>query len=158
MLESRSTHTSPLLAHLPFHTASAPRAHTAPNAHPRRVPHLATTPRIPGHTHIGGGEETSQKHGCGRGDGATQQVGGGGEDNDVAWEWLWGPRTAAEIGEAAVAQFVAELMAERTSHGGGSGAGGAGGSAGAMLALAVMVSVEDKGRRGRKRRRAWWRC
>ena len=55
----------------------------------------------------------------------------GGEDNDVAWRWLCGPRTAAEIGEAAVAQFVAELMAERTSRSGGSGAGGAGGSAGA---------------------------
>lgn len=72
-------------------------------------------------TRIGAGGSgaggTSQKRGRGRG--ATQQGGGGGDDNDAAWEWRWGPRSMAEIGEAAVARFVAEFMAERA--GGGSG-------------------------------------
>jgi hypothetical protein len=71
----------------------------------------------------------------GGGAGATQQPGGGGggEENDVRWEWRWGPRAAAEIGEAAVARFVAEFMAERASGGGGAGrnaADGAGGEEG----------------------------
>ncbi|KAF8272190.1 MAGE family-domain-containing protein [Lactarius quietus] len=67
------------------------------------------------------------------GAGATQQPGGGGgEENDVAWEWRWGPRAAVEIGEVAVARFVAEFMAERASGGGaaGSAGGGAGGEEG----------------------------
>lgn len=77
----------------------------------------------------GGAGGTSQKRGRGRG--ATQQ-GGGGDDNDAAWEWRWGPRSMAEIGEAAVARFVAEFMAERASGGGGamSGAAGDGGGDG----------------------------
>src|SRR5580698_9946122 len=71
----------------------------------------------------------------GGGAGATQQPGGGGggDENDVRWEWRWGPRAAAEIGEAAVARFVAEFMAERASGGGGAGrnaADGAGGEEG----------------------------
>ena len=51
----------------------------------------------------------------------------------MRWEWRWGPRAAAEIGEAAVARFVAEFMAERASGGGGAGrnaADGAGGEEG----------------------------
>ena len=31
----------------------------------------------------------------------------------AAYEWRWGPRAAAEVGERAVAQFVAEFMAVR---------------------------------------------
>src|SRR5260221_14411447 len=87
-------------------------------------------------TRIGAGGSgaggTSQKRGRGRG-GATQGGGsGGGEDHDAAWEWRWGPRSMAEIGEAAVARFVAEFMAERASGGGGArgnavGGGGGGG-------------------------------
>jgi melanoma-associated antigen len=80
-------------------------------------------------TRIGGAGGTSQKRSRGRGRGTTQQGGvGGGEDSDVAWEWRWGPRAASEIGEAAVAGFVAEFLAERTSRGVGGGPGGAGGS------------------------------
>jgi hypothetical protein len=83
-------------------------------------------------TRIGAGGSgpggSSQKRGRGRGGGATQQAGGG-EDDDAAWEWRWGPRSMAEIGEAAVARFVAEFMAERASGGGG-GAGGDGGGDG----------------------------
>ena len=80
-------------------------------------------------TRIGGAGGTSQKRSRGRGRGATQQGGvGGGEDSDVAWEWRWGPRAASEIGEAAVAGFVAEFLAERTSRGVGAGPGGVGGS------------------------------
>ena len=76
-------------------------------------------------TRIGAGGSgaggTSQKRGRGRGGGATQQSGGsgGGDDSDAAWEWRWGPRSMAEIGEAAVARFVAEFMAERASSGSG---------------------------------------
>ncbi|KAI9432402.1 MAGE-domain-containing protein [Lactarius indigo] len=58
--------------------------------------------------------------------GATQAGGAGGEENDVVWEWRWGPRAAAEIGEAAVARFVAEFMAERASRGGAGAGGGPG--------------------------------
>jgi len=65
----------------------------------------------------------------GVGAGATQQPGGGygsvDEENDVVWEWRWGPRAVAEIGEAAVARFVAEFIAECA---GGDGAGGEEGS------------------------------
>jgi len=72
-------------------------------------------------THIGasggGAGGTAQKRGRGGGRSATQQNGAG-EDSDVAWEWRWGPRAMAEIGEAAVAHFVAEFMAERASRGG----------------------------------------
>ena len=78
-------------------------------------------------THIGGGGGASQKRSRGRPGGATQQGSGGGEDSDVAWEWRWGPRAMAEIGEAAVARFVAEFMAERASSGAGAGAGAGGG-------------------------------
>ncbi|KAH9987059.1 MAGE family-domain-containing protein [Russula vinacea] len=68
-------------------------------------------------TRIGGAGSggASQKRGRGRPGGATQQGSGGGEDNDAAWEWRWGPRAMAEIGEAAIAHFVAEFMAERAS-------------------------------------------
>ncbi|KAF8465443.1 MAGE-domain-containing protein [Russula ochroleuca] len=71
----------------------------------------------------GGASGASQKRGRGRPGGATQQGSGGGEDNDAAWEWRWGPRAMAEIGEEAIAHFVAEFMAERASGGGGSGGG-----------------------------------
>lgn len=47
--------------------------------------------------------------------GATQQ----GDDNYAAWEWMWGPGSMMEAGEAAVLRFIAGLMAERTSGGGG---------------------------------------
>jgi melanoma-associated antigen len=100
-------------------------------------------------TRIGGAGGTSQKRGRGRGSGATQQ-GGGGEDSDVAWEWRWGPRAAAEIGEAAVARFVAEFMAERASCGGGGGAGGTGGSAGASAGAGGDGEGSDEGGGGHR--------
>ena len=106
-------------------------------------------------TRIGGIGGTSQKRGRGRAGGTTQQGGGGGEDNDVAWEWRWGPRAAAEIGEAAVAQFVAEFMAERASRGGGAGAGGAEGGSGAATGAGGDGEGSDEeggGRRGRAQR------
>ena len=34
-------------------------------------------------------------------------------DGEVAWEWRWGARAMTEIGEAPVARFVAEFIAER---------------------------------------------
>ena len=77
----------------------------------------------------------------------TAQQAGGGEENDVVWEWRWGPRAAAEIGEMAVARFVAEFMAERASGGGGTGrnsGGGAGGEEG---------SDEEVGGRGARAHR-----
>ncbi|KAI9461517.1 MAGE-domain-containing protein [Russula earlei] len=77
-------------------------------------------------TYIGAGSgragETSQKRSRGRGGGAMEQSGAGdGEDSDVACEWRWGPRAVAEIGEAAVARFIAEFMAERANRVGGPG-------------------------------------
>jgi melanoma-associated antigen len=106
-------------------------------------------------TRIGGVGGTSQKRGRGRAGGTTQQGGGGGEDNDVAWEWRWGPRAAAEIGEAAVAQFVAEFMAERASRRGGADAGGAEGGSGAATGAGGDGEGSDEeggGHRGRAQR------
>jgi hypothetical protein len=76
-----------------------------------------------------GGAAQKRRRGGG---GATQQPGGGGggEENDVVWEWRWGPRAAAEIGEVAVARFVAEFMAERASGGAAVGRNGGGGEGG----------------------------
>jgi len=39
------------------------------------------------------------------------QQNGAGEDNDVAWEWRWGPHAMAEISKTAIAHFIAEFMA-----------------------------------------------
>ena len=108
-------------------------------------------------TRIGSVGGTSQKRGRGRAGGTTQQGGAGGEDNDVAWEWRWGPRAAAEIGEAAVAQFVAEFMAERASRRGGADAdaGGAEGGSGAATGAGGDGEGSDEeggGRRGRAQR------
>ncbi|KAI0260610.1 MAGE family-domain-containing protein [Gloeopeniophorella convolvens] len=44
---------------------------------------------------------------------------GHGDDDGAAWEWRWGPRAHAEVGEAAVGRFVAEFMAERSARGAG---------------------------------------
>lgn len=35
------------------------------------------------------------------------------DDEGVTFEWRWGARSHAEVGEQAIAQFVAEFMAER---------------------------------------------
>ncbi|KAI0764243.1 MAGE family-domain-containing protein [Trametes elegans] len=45
----------------------------------------------------------------------------GAQDDSVlaAYEWRWGPRAMAEVGERAVAQFVAEFMAVRPGEDGG---------------------------------------
>ena len=103
----------------------------------------------------GGANGTSQKRGRGRPGGATQGSGGG-EDNDAAWEWRWGPRAMAEIGEEAIAHFVAEFMAERASGGGGAGGGG-GGSGGRAAAGDGggdgEVSDDEAGGRGARARR-----
>ncbi|THH12950.1 hypothetical protein EW146_g7217 [Bondarzewia mesenterica] len=37
----------------------------------------------------------------------------GSDSGESTWEWRWGARAMTEIGEAAVAKFVAEFMAER---------------------------------------------
>lgn len=101
----------------------------------------------------GGANGTSQKRGRGRAGGATQGSGGG-EDNDVAWEWRWGPRAMAEIGEEAIARFVAEFMAERASGGGGAGGGGSGsGGRAAAGGGDGEVSDDEAGGRGARARR-----
>ena len=102
----------------------------------------------------GGANGTSQKRGRGRPGGATQGSGGG-EDNDVAWEWRWGPRAVAEIGEEAIAHFVAEFMAERASGGGGAGASGSGsgGRAAGDGGGDGEVSDDEPGGRGARARR-----
>ena len=101
----------------------------------------------------GGANGTLQKRGRGRTGGATQGSGGG-EDNDVAWEWRWGPRAIAEIGEEAIAHFVAEFMAERASGGGGAGGGGSSGDRGAAGdGGGDEVSDDEAGGRGARARR-----
>ena len=93
---------------------------------------------------IGAGGAAQKRRRAGAG---TAQQAGGGEENDVVWEWRWGPRAAAEIGEMAIARFVAEFMAERASGGGGAGrnsGGGAGGEEG---------SDEEVGGRGARAHR-----
>lgn len=49
-------------------------------------------------------------------------------ENGVVWEWRWGLQAATEIGEAAIARFIAGFMAERVSEGaaGGKNAGAGG--------------------------------
>ena len=39
--------------------------------------------------------------------------GGDADDESATYEWRWGPRAHAEIGERAIAEFIAEFMAER---------------------------------------------
>jgi len=103
----------------------------------------------------GGANGAAQKRGRGRTGGATQGSGGG-EDTDVAWEWRWGPRAMAEIGEAAIAHFVAEFMAERASGGGGGGGGGSGSGGRAAAGDGGgdgEVSDDEAGGRGARARR-----
>ena len=104
----------PIQLALPAHSPHRTLTFDAYLSQLQRQGYLDRTRIGPGASGAGG---TSQKRGRSRGGGATQQ--GGGEDNDAAWEWRWGPRSMAEIGEAAVARFVAEFMAERASGGGG---------------------------------------
>ncbi|EED83309.1 predicted protein [Postia placenta Mad-698-R] len=47
----------------------------------------------------------------GRGPGAAQ--GGAGDDGGAVFEWRWGGRAMAEVGEKAIARFMAEFMVER---------------------------------------------
>ena len=49
-----------------------------------------------------------------RGRGAAAAAATQGGDEAVAYEWRWGPRAFAEVGEHDVARFVAEFMVERT--------------------------------------------
>ncbi|KAH9014476.1 MAGE-domain-containing protein [Lactarius hengduanensis] len=101
-------------------------------------------------TRIGaGGAAQKRRRG---GVGATQAGGGGGEENDAVWEWRWGPRAAAEIGEAAVARFVAEFMAERARRGGAGGGGGPGSGAGGGAGSDEGSDEEVGGRRARAHR------
>ncbi|KAI0686462.1 MAGE family-domain-containing protein [Cytidiella melzeri] len=48
---------------------------------------------------------------------AGTQRGAGGEDEGDTWEWKWGPRAMAEIGEADMARFVAEFMVDSSMMG-----------------------------------------
>ncbi|KAH8113089.1 MAGE-domain-containing protein [Phellopilus nigrolimitatus] len=57
---------------------------------------------------------------------ATQGKRGRGNDNDdegASYEWRWGARAYAEVGEKALARFVAEFMAERVLLGAAGGGG-----------------------------------
>ena len=47
---------------------------------------------------------------------ASQNPRGGDGADEAQWEWRWGPRAAAEVGEQAIAKFIGEFMVER-SHG-----------------------------------------
>jgi hypothetical protein len=41
--------------------------------------------------------------------------GRGGDDDNVQYEWRWGPRAHSEIGEQGIGRFLAEFMAERST-------------------------------------------
>ena len=57
----------------------------------------------------------------GRGPGASQMPRNGAEDEENQYEWRWGSRAFAEVGEVAIAQFVAEFMVLRGRVGEGEG-------------------------------------
>lgn len=57
------------------------------------------------------GEVKGQQKKRGRAAAVTQ---GGANDDAIVFEWRWGPRAYAEVGEQDVARFVAEFMVERT--------------------------------------------
>lgn len=45
---------------------------------------------------------------------APATIQGGNNDDAVMFEWRWGPRATAEVGEQDIARFVAEFMVDRT--------------------------------------------
>ena len=51
---------------------------------------------------------------------------GGGEEEGETYEWRWGPRAMAEVGEMGVARFVAEFMVDSSMVGGEDGEDGDG--------------------------------
>lgn len=53
--------------------------------------------------------ETKATKKRGRAAAATQN----GNAEEIAFEWRWGPRSMAEVGEADIARFVSEFMVER---------------------------------------------
>lgn len=57
------------------------------------------------------GEAKGAQKKRGRGPTATQ---GGNNDDSIVFEWRWGPRAMAEVGEQDIARFVTEFMVERT--------------------------------------------
>ena len=118
MFESGSTLTSSPGAPLPNNTN---RSHSSPHTHIRRIPYTTNAISI---------RRASALVGQRRCDAAGWRRG---KENDVVWQWRWGPRAAAEIGEVAVGRSIAEFMAERASRGSaGRGAGpGRGASSGA---------------------------
>lgn len=52
-----------------------------------------------------------------RGRGPTASQRNGGEEEGVTWEWKWGPRATAEVGEAGIAHFIAEFMVDSSLAG-----------------------------------------
>ncbi|OSD02310.1 hypothetical protein PYCCODRAFT_1477861 [Trametes coccinea BRFM310] len=74
----------------------------------------------------------------------TQAVSGAHDDSVLAaYEWRWGPRAHAEVGERGIAQFVSEFMAVRPGMGGADNEGEDGESEDAVGA------PEDEGTRKR---------
>jgi hypothetical protein len=45
--------------------------------------------------------------------GKRGRVAADGGDDNVQYEWSWGPRAHAEIGEQGIARFISEFMAEQ---------------------------------------------
>jgi hypothetical protein len=52
-----------------------------------------------------------------RGRGGASQATQAQDDEGGVYEWRWGPRAFAEVGEKAIARFIAEFMAERPGGG-----------------------------------------
>ena len=88
------------------------------------------------------------KHG--RAPGPTQAAAG--EDGE-GWEWRWGARALCEVGEVAVARFVAEFMVDRPAAQDGDGEDGEGeeggrDGAGRAKRLETMLKGIERGAAG----------
>lgn len=62
-------------------------------------------------TQIGGAATAGNKRG--RGGQSQSQARNGEGDGDAAFEWRWGPRATAEVGEMGIGKFVADFLEER---------------------------------------------
>ncbi|KAK7696489.1 hypothetical protein QCA50_001146 [Cerrena zonata] len=61
----------------------------------------------------GGAKKRGRAAGASQAPKRTSGGGWGGDEDDNQYEWRWGPRAFAEVGEVAIAQFVAEFMVLR---------------------------------------------
>ena len=136
---SKAPRFEPLRLHPP--TQIALPAHTPHRTLTLNTSYTTAVPRV----------SRSGAHRCRWGSG-TQQAGSRDEENNVFWDWRWGPRTAAKIGKVAVEWFIAEFMAECANRGSAGRGGGPGRSTGGGVGSKEGSDEELGGRRARARR------